>query len=153
MTYECVLLLLCRMSAVRMTEGSVQVESCTAPLFYRQSEPATGEARMSVLLLHGIRFSSENWLNIGTMETLARASCRAVAIDLPGQSVLTTGQRGQYPWTPGPPSHRSLEAWWSVYTPTSLGTWCLHVFKHIDMIKEICWDKLGFSLWPEWTIF
>ncbi|XP_053289358.1 protein ABHD14B [Pleuronectes platessa] len=72
------------MSAVKMSKGSVQVEGCGAPLFYRQSEPATGEARMSVLLLHGIRFSSENWLHIGTLETLARAGCRAVAIDLPG---------------------------------------------------------------------
>ncbi|XP_028262519.1 putative protein-lysine deacylase ABHD14B [Parambassis ranga] len=71
------------MSAVKMTEGSVQVEGCTAPLFYRQSEPTSGDARMSVLLLHGIRFSSENWLNIGTLETLAKAGCRAVAIDLP----------------------------------------------------------------------
>lgn len=76
---------LLRMSAVKMTEGSVQVESCKAPLFYRQSEPATGEAKMSVLLLHGIRFSSENWLNIGTLDTLAKAGCRAVAIDLPGE--------------------------------------------------------------------
>lgn len=72
------------MSVVKMTEGSVQVESCKAPLFYRQSEPATGEVRMSVLLLHGIRFSSENWLSIGTLDTLAKAGCRAVAIDLPG---------------------------------------------------------------------
>uniref|UniRef100_A0A8D3B0Q6 Putative protein-lysine deacylase ABHD14B n=1 Tax=Scophthalmus maximus TaxID=52904 RepID=A0A8D3B0Q6_SCOMX len=72
------------MSAVKMTEGSVQVASCKAPLFYRQSEPATGDARTSVLLLHGIRFSSENWLDIGTLETLAKAGCRAVAIDLPG---------------------------------------------------------------------
>ncbi|XP_005724608.1 putative protein-lysine deacylase ABHD14B [Pundamilia nyererei] len=76
------------MAAVKMTEGTVQVESCNAPLFYRQSEPVTGEAKVSVLLLHGIRFSSENWLSIGTLETLAKAGCRAVAIDLPelGQS-------------------------------------------------------------------
>lgn len=72
------------MSAAKMTEGSVQVESCKAPLFYRQSQPAAGEAKLSVLLLHGIRFSSENWLNIGTLEALANAGCRAVAVDLPG---------------------------------------------------------------------
>ncbi|XP_046881221.1 protein ABHD14B [Hypomesus transpacificus] len=72
------------MAGVKMTEGTFSIESCKAPLFYRQAEPATGAARLSVLLLHGIRFSSENWLNIGTLEALANASCRAVAIDLPG---------------------------------------------------------------------
>ncbi|XP_023852403.1 putative protein-lysine deacylase ABHD14B [Salvelinus sp. IW2-2015] len=72
------------MCAAKMTEGSLHVESCKAPLFYRQAEPATGEVNLSILLLHGIRFSSENWLNIGTLETLAKAGCRAVAIDLPG---------------------------------------------------------------------
>ncbi|XP_029946843.1 putative protein-lysine deacylase ABHD14B [Salarias fasciatus] len=72
------------MSAVKMTEGSVQLQGCNAPLFYRQSQPASGDVRMSVLLLHGIRFSSENWLSIGTLDILAKAGCRAVAIDLPG---------------------------------------------------------------------
>lgn len=76
-----------RMSEVKMTTGTVQVECCKAPLFYRQSEPASGEVKMSVLLLHGIRFSSENWLNIGTLDTLAKMGCRAVAIDLPGESL------------------------------------------------------------------
>ncbi|KAG7472274.1 hypothetical protein MATL_G00107200 [Megalops atlanticus] len=72
------------MSAVKMTEGRVSLDCGGEPLFYRQAEPADGAARLSVLLLHGIRFSSENWLKIGTLETLAKASCRAVAIDLPG---------------------------------------------------------------------
>uniref|UniRef100_A0A8C8DP91 Putative protein-lysine deacylase ABHD14B n=1 Tax=Oryzias sinensis TaxID=183150 RepID=A0A8C8DP91_9TELE len=72
-----------RMSAVKMTEGSLLLESCSAPLFYRKSQPSSGDARMFVLLLHGIRFSSENWLSIGTLETLAKAGCCAVAIDLP----------------------------------------------------------------------
>ncbi|XP_028302795.1 putative protein-lysine deacylase ABHD14B [Gouania willdenowi] len=72
-----------KMSDVTVTEGFVQLEGCSAPLFYRQSQPATGDPKMSVLLLHGIRFSSENWLNIGTLDTLAKAGCRAVGIDLP----------------------------------------------------------------------
>lgn len=67
-----------------VTEGSVQVQACSSPLFFRQSEPVGSEPRLSVLLLHGIRFSSENWLTIGTLEVLAKAGCRCVAIDLPG---------------------------------------------------------------------
>lgn len=37
-----------------------------------------------VLLLHGGRFSSRTWLELGTLEFLAKNRCRAVAIDLPG---------------------------------------------------------------------
>uniref|UniRef100_A0A3B3ZY12 Putative protein-lysine deacylase ABHD14B n=1 Tax=Periophthalmus magnuspinnatus TaxID=409849 RepID=A0A3B3ZY12_9GOBI len=72
------------MSEVRIIEGSVQVEGCNGPLFFRQSEPVTVATRLSVLLLHGIRFSSKNWLEIGTLEALAKAGCHCVAVDLPG---------------------------------------------------------------------
>ncbi len=37
-----------------------------------------------VLLLHGGRFSSRTWLELGTLEFLAKHGCRAMAIDLPG---------------------------------------------------------------------
>ncbi|XP_061146259.1 protein ABHD14B [Syngnathus typhle] len=72
------------MSQVELNEGSVDIPGCTSPLFYRQSRPSSGDVKMSVLLLHGRRFSSENWLSNGTLHTLADAGCRAVAIDLPG---------------------------------------------------------------------
>lgn len=38
----------------------------------------------TVLLLHGGRFSSETWRELGTLEVLAEAGFRAVAPDLPG---------------------------------------------------------------------
>ncbi|XP_028853304.1 putative protein-lysine deacylase ABHD14B [Denticeps clupeoides] len=72
------------MSGVKLTEGAASVQLCAGPLFYRQAEPETGPSGLSVLLLHGVRFSSENWLEIGTLHALAGAGHRAVALDLPG---------------------------------------------------------------------
>lgn len=73
------------MSSVQMSDGTFRVDICgDQTLFYRQALPSGGTGKLSVLLLHGIRFSSRNWLEIGTLESLAAAGHRAVAIDLPG---------------------------------------------------------------------
>lgn len=73
------------MEGVEQHEGTVQVQG--QRLFFREARPAGGQAaRFSVLLLHGIRFSSETWQNLGTLLRLAQAGYRAVAIDLPGTS-------------------------------------------------------------------
>lgn len=71
------------MASVDQREGTIQVQG--QALFFREAKPGGGQAaRFSVLLLHGIRFSSETWQNLGTLHKLAEAGYRAVAIDLPG---------------------------------------------------------------------
>lgn len=73
------------MEDVEQREGTIQAQGQS--LFFREARPAGGQAaRFSVLLLHGIRFSSETWQNLGTLLRLAQAGYRAVAIDLPGTS-------------------------------------------------------------------
>lgn len=73
------------MEDVEQHEGTIQAQGQS--LFFREARPAGGQAaRFSVLLLHGIRFSSETWQNLGTLLRLAQAGYRAVAIDLPGTS-------------------------------------------------------------------
>uniref|UniRef100_A0A8D0PQR4 Putative protein-lysine deacylase ABHD14B n=1 Tax=Sus scrofa TaxID=9823 RepID=A0A8D0PQR4_PIG len=71
------------MAGVEQHEGTIQVQGQS--LFFREARPGSGQAaRFSVLLLHGKRFSSETWQNLGTLHRLAEAGYRAVAIDLPG---------------------------------------------------------------------
>ncbi|XP_022353760.1 protein ABHD14B [Enhydra lutris kenyoni] len=71
------------MAGVELHEGTTQVQGQS--LFFREARPGGGQAaRFSILLLHGIRFSSETWQNLGTLHRLAQAGYRAVAMDLPG---------------------------------------------------------------------
>lgn len=73
------------MAGVEQREGSIRVQDQS--LFFREAAPGCGQAAgLSVLLLHGIRFSSETWQTLGTLHRLAQAGYRAVAIDLPGIS-------------------------------------------------------------------
>ena len=63
------------------TVSPVELEIDGQPIRGRSAGPADGE---TVLLLHGAAFSSANWQKLGTLEVLAEAGFRAVAVDLPG---------------------------------------------------------------------
>ncbi|KAK1795676.1 hypothetical protein P4O66_001169 [Electrophorus voltai] len=138
-----------------MSEGTVSVEICGHnPLFYRQATPSSGEVQLSVLLLHGIRFSSENWLNIATLQTLAAAGYRAVAVDLPGlgQSKAAEAPAPVGHLAPGEFLRQVCEALKMVpavvISPSLSGMYSLpFLFQHTQLVKAyipvapICTDK------------
>ena len=55
-------------------------------MFYREAGPVNGE-KETVLLLHGKAFSSATWAQLDTIQILAAAGHRALAVDLPGVCV------------------------------------------------------------------
>jgi abhydrolase domain-containing protein 14 len=72
--------------AAAKPEPWMTIEPCTfdfhgKPLYARVVGDPKGRP---VLLLHGARFTSKDWQELGTLDLLARRGYRAVAIDLPG---------------------------------------------------------------------
>lgn len=140
------------MADVQLTESTFDVDGQS--LFYRQAEPTHQSPTLCVLLLHGIRFSSENWLSLKTLSKLAEAGYRAVAIDLPGlgksQSAIPPVPLGQL--APGSFLQRVFAALALgpavVISPSLSGSYSLpFLFEHPDLVKAyvpvapICTDK------------
>ena len=61
---------------------SVEILGCLVHCVERA--PARGTSLPEVLLLHGAQYSSADWVKLSTLDQLARAGHRAIAIDLPG---------------------------------------------------------------------
>lgn len=70
--------------AVGEDEGRAAVESRELKLNGKRIHFLEAGRGPTVLLLHGARFSSETWRELGTIEVLAKEGFRVVALDLPG---------------------------------------------------------------------
>ncbi|XP_044157281.1 protein ABHD14B-like [Bufo gargarizans] len=89
------------MAEVQTQDGHITVSG--QKLFYREAVPAQTSSKPPVLLLHGIRFSSQTWLDLGTLHKLAAAGHRAVAIDLPGLGCSADAKAPSSIGEPAPP--------------------------------------------------
>ena len=65
--------------ALAVSDGSIELDGHS--VHFLTVGPVKGQ---SILLLHGAKFHSGTWRDLGTLDTLAKAGYRAVAIDLPG---------------------------------------------------------------------
>lgn len=57
-----------------------------------------------VLLLHGAKFTSDTWVQLGTLDMLHRHGFNSFALDLPGEPC----KHGMQAWTSGQNSHKRL---------------------------------------------
>ena len=86
-------------AAGRAADAPPEIRSQTAQvgaakLHWLDAGPADG---LPVLLLHGARFQSETWRQLGTLARLAAEGFRAVALDLPGYGASPASPPGVEP--------------------------------------------------------
>jgi pimeloyl-ACP methyl ester carboxylesterase len=68
-----------RVAGAEVSDGSIEFKG--HPIHLLKAGPEKGRA---VLLLHGGKFRASTWKKLGTLDVLADAGYRAVAVDLPG---------------------------------------------------------------------
>lgn len=68
---------------IRIEERTLtfDVDGQMVEVFFRRS---SNSGEFSVLFLHGMKFSSKTWYDIGTLQLVAAMGLNAVAVDLPG---------------------------------------------------------------------
>ena len=91
-------------------------------IYYQTASPVSDEKGLTVLLLHGMRFSSQTWTDLGTLHVLAALGYSAVAIDLPGNLAGRWRKRGIRKilrWTPS--QIENNESWFGGFFMLSPG--------------------------------
>ncbi|XP_046584151.1 protein ABHD14B-like [Haliotis rubra] len=78
----------------------VSLNGKSLKIFTRQADPQGSATNVDVLFLHGQSFTSENWLDIGTLSLVSSWGHRGVAVDLPGygstKDVIDDGSHGAF---------------------------------------------------------
>jgi len=72
-----------------ITMGELSVAAARIRVQSAVPDGGRADKKEAVLLLHGARFTSQTWIDLGTVELLARAGHRVVAVDLPGCGAST----------------------------------------------------------------